>query len=70
MEHSPRQIADRLLDLSAEFSSYTDRLEKILMEKPTVWMKIREGCKSDTQAEREWQNTEMGKDETKFKLMA
>lgn len=68
MEHSPRNIAERRLDLSAEYSRYSDLLEKILLEKPRIWMEMREQCKSDKQADRMWEMSALGLDEMKYKL--
>jgi hypothetical protein len=68
MEHSPRNIAERRLDLSAEYSRYSDLLEKILMDKPRIWMEMREQLKSDKQADRAWEGSELGLAETKYRL--
>ena len=56
------------MDLSAEYSSYTDRLEKILMEKPRIWQEMRKEVNSDKQADRAWDGSELGLDEMKFRL--
>jgi hypothetical protein len=42
-------------------------MQKILAVKPTVWLSIREGKNSDKAADRKWQATELGKEETRLK---
>lgn len=58
--HSPGQIADFRTYLAADASLTAAKLEDILSQKPKIWLAIREHKNSDTAADREWDNTEMG----------
>lgn len=48
--------------LSGYYSFYSEQLEAILTRKPKTWMYLRnkEGCKSDKQADRDYEQTEDG----------
>lgn len=65
---TPQDLSNRLLDLSSEYSRNSDLLSEILGAKPKLWLAIRLKSKSDTSAEREWQATEAGIQETTLKL--
>lgn len=62
------KLAQERLELSAEYQTLSDQLGAILTRKPVKWLLIRQDTKSDTSAEREWQNTEDGIQETVLKL--
>lgn len=56
--------------LSGHYAYISDKLSAILQAKPAIWNQMRSssGIKSDTACERVWQATEMGIEETKYKL--
>ena len=53
----PQEAVHYRLVLSGYYSFYSEQLEGILTRKPKTWMAIRskEGCKSDKQADREYE---------------
>ncbi len=65
---SPGELADLRLKLSAEYAFNATELENILMHKAEKWQELRKEVKSDTQAERLWQATDIGQEETGYKL--
>jgi hypothetical protein len=65
---SPHDLADSRMTLSSEFASCSERLGNILRDKPAVWMKLREGVKSDKAADRLWEATLEGIDEILLRL--
>lgn len=65
---SPHDYADIRVILSGKYSRTSAQLEEVLMQKPEVWMKMRENNKSDTSTDREFQASEIGKIETKCRL--
>lgn len=68
MERTPREIAERRIELSAEYGQKSDRLKEILEIKATQWLTIRERSKSDKSADMEWQSTDFGIEEMKLKM--
>jgi len=54
--------------LSSEWGFYAGQYEEILIKKPDIWLKMREGTKSDASAQKNWEGSEMGIDETVIKL--
>ena len=66
----PGELADMKLQLAAEYSHISGKLEQILRIKPDVWMEIRkrEDVGSDKGADRIWEATEAGKDEMTYRL--
>ena len=67
---NPHEIAERRIELAAEYGKCADDLAEILEIKATAWNTIRqrEDIKSDTRADREWDATEMGISEMKLRL--
>lgn len=65
---SPHRAADLRVELSGLYSRLAGRLEEVLRHKAKVWGEIRESMKSDTSAERKWQSTELGLEETLCEL--
>lgn len=49
----PEQAVQYRTQLAGLYAFYSQELENILMRKPATWMKIREGKKSDKQADQE-----------------
>lgn len=70
MERTPNEIAERRVELSAEYSKCADELADILEVKATAWLGIRgrEEIKSDTRADKEWDATELGIQEMRLRL--
>jgi hypothetical protein len=64
---SPHMLADLRMELSAEFTKRTVALNEVLLHKPAIWNTLREAAKSDVQAERHWQATPDGLQETTLK---
>lgn len=54
--------------LAGQYGFLTGRLITVLAGKPERWLKLREKCTSDTQAEREWARTAEGMNETAIRL--
>lgn len=67
-KNNPHQVADDLAILSGEYSWICAQLEAILSKKPATWNVIRPKHKSDTSAEREWQASEDGINESGLRL--
>ena len=57
---NPHQLSQHLLWLAGEYAFQATGWERIQKEKPEVWLKLRDQCTSDTQAERKWNKTESG----------
>ena len=68
MSRNPHEIAERRIELSAEYGAKGERLKEILEIKATTWKTIRENTKSDKSADREWDSTEFGIEEMKLKI--
>lgn len=64
---SPRQLADFRVYLAALYSLRAGEMQRILAVKPRAWLAIRDKKNSDKAADREWQATEQGQDETDLK---
>jgi hypothetical protein len=54
--------------LSGEWGFYAGQLEEILKIKPEKWLEIRKKCKSDAQAQKKWEASELGQNEMIIKL--
>jgi hypothetical protein len=65
---SPGQLSDFQLQLSGEFGFISSRLEEILKAKPSIWLDLREKSKSDAQADKKWEASERGIEETIYQL--
>ena len=50
------------------YSRDSEQLEEILSKKPRVWMDMRKECKTDTEATRSWEASEMGIEEMRLRL--
>lgn len=57
---SPMEAVSARSVLAGYYAFYSEQLEDILVRKPNVWSKLREGCKSDKQADREYEKTDDG----------
>src|SRR5687767_9538100 len=64
----PHALAERRVQLSAEYARDSELLAEILSKKPEIWMKLREGVKSDTAAERAWERSDLGIQEMRLRL--
>lgn len=58
----PSEAVQDLSVVVGYYSFYSEQLEAILLRKPKTWMFLRskEGCKSDKQADREYEKTDDG----------
>lgn len=54
------QLAQQQFDLANEYADLGNELIQIKMIKAIHWTELREGVKSDAQADRAWERTEMG----------
>src|SRR5436190_20266751 len=64
---SPHTLADYRVYLAALFSLRAAEMQAILSAKPSIWLDIRDGTKSDKSADRVWQDTTHGHRETQLK---
>ncbi len=65
---TPHELAERRIQLSAEYARDAELLSDILAQKPAMWNSIREHVKSDTAADRQWEATPEGIGEMQLKL--
>jgi uncharacterized protein len=65
---SPPELADFAVTLSGEYAYICSRLEEIFKVKPSEWLKLRDQCKSDAQADKKWESSQMGLTESIYKL--
>jgi hypothetical protein len=64
---NPHGAAEARSILSGYYSTYAGALEAILTTKATAWLKIREACKSDKQADKMWDASSEGIEEMKLR---
>lgn len=57
---NPHGCASAKALLSGEYSFYISQLSDIIVRKPQNWLRLRETCKSDKQADREYERTTDG----------
>ena len=60
---SPMEAVEARSVIVGYYAFVSEQLEDILIRKPSTWSKIRETCKSDKQADREFEKTEDGVNE-------
>lgn len=68
MKRNPSEMAERRVELAAEYGGCAEELADILEVKATAWRAIRERVKSDKSADMEWDSGEMGIKEMRLKL--
>lgn len=66
--HTPTEMAEARIRLASEYSRMSEEMATILALKPSIWLALRANTKSDTSAERAWENTEQGIKEAQLKL--
>ena len=54
------QAADDLAILSGTYARTCSEIEEVLSRKPAIWLVLRDKAKSDTSAERAWENSPEG----------
>lgn len=64
----PGELAQILVDLSAEYAFHSLKLEGILLQKPKKWNELRKDYKSDTATDRAWDATDDGLEELHYAL--
>lgn len=64
----PTEAVELRTKLAGLYSFYSSIYQDILSRKPKTWLKLRESCKSDTQADRQYEMTEDGINEIGLKL--
>ncbi len=65
---SPHALSDIHSWMAGEYGFISARMAEIGMRKPIEWSKIREGKTSDKQADLEWDKTEDGQAEIKYRF--
>lgn len=65
---TPHEYAERRVEITGLYSRASEELESILLQKAELWLKIRERVKSDTQADKEWDRTELGTQELVLRM--
>lgn len=65
---SPSELSEVRLWLAGEYAFLGGKLGAVLADKPQRWGRLRVEVKSDTYAERLWQCTEQGKEETRLRI--
>ena len=68
MKFTPHQLAERRLELSAEYARDSEILGELLSRRPALWQTIRETVKSDKAADRAYEATQDGIDLMKIQL--
>ena len=64
----PHQVAHYKSLLAGEYSFYISQLSDIIVRKPQNWLRLRETCKSDKQADREFERTPDGINEVGLEI--
>lgn len=67
---APGDLAEYRLQLAAEYGFLSEKLSKILRQKPDIWLEIRqrEQIGSDKLADKVWDSTDFGKDEMELRM--
>ena len=65
---SPHDLADMKLKLAGIYHWESEKLKEIMEVRPSIWLELRKNTKSDTSADRMWQGTPKGIQETKLKI--
>lgn len=65
---NPHQAAEARALLAGEYAWICAQLETILSRKPAIWNTLRKDVKSDTAAERTWEQTTDGLNEAGLRL--
>lgn len=60
---APQEAVEARVCLAGYYAWTSEQLESILIRKPATWSKLRENCKSDKQADREYEKTDDGVNE-------
>lgn len=68
MKFTPHELAERRMELAAEYARDTEILAEILTRKPLVWKEIRSTLESDKRADQEWNATTDGIHEMQLRL--
>lgn len=65
---TPHELAEKRVELAAEYSRDSELLSDILTKKAALWMKMREDVGSDRAADKAWDATPLGINEMKLRL--
>lgn len=68
MNENPHFLADKRMALAAEYASKSERLGFIIGLKAQEWPNLRKDVTSDNQAEKLWQRSEIGVEESMIRL--
>lgn len=67
--NTPHLLAEKRYQLSVQYGQYSSQLEEVLQIKTIRWLEIRKGTKSDKSADRIWESTPEGWQETKLRMI-
>jgi hypothetical protein len=59
---TPQAVSDERLQLAYDYARLGERETELKLLKADIWLEIRKKCSSDTQAEKEWDRTDFGKE--------
>jgi hypothetical protein len=65
---TPKSLAEKHMKLAGEYAHTSGLLEDILKRKPALWLSLRENATSDKAADRAYEATEDGINETGLRL--
>jgi hypothetical protein len=68
MDRNPHEIAERRVELSAEYGAKSERLKEILEVKATGWKELRDAHKYNKDATDAWNASSLGIEEMKLKI--
>lgn len=63
---NPHELAQRRVDLSAEYATDSARLGELKAFRAIRWLVLRKDCKTDKEADRTWEATSEGQEEMKL----
>lgn len=65
---TPHALAEKRMDITGEYSRDSEKLEEILATKPKIWLEMRKLCKTDSEANKQWDGSEQGIDEMRLRM--
>ena len=64
---NPIELADMRRWLAGDYALFASRMDEVQRQRASRWITIRKGLKSATEANHEWEATEMGQEEISLK---
>lgn len=65
---TPRELAEERIQLAGEYQKFSGDLEIILLKKPRAWLDLRATTNSDAAADKLWQASDDGLQETIIRI--